>query len=77
MPRSKTYASPAAVMDVSFALQALAAEDLVRRRDELAPGVHPVREGIDREVAALKLASLGVRIDVLSADQAIYLQGWR
>ena len=68
---------PAAVMDISFALQALAAEDLVRRAGELAPGVHPVRDAIDREVAALKLASLGVQIDELSADQERYLRGWR
>jgi adenosylhomocysteinase len=66
---------PAAVMDISFALQALAAEELARTR--LEPGVHPVPERIDREVAALKLASLGVRIDELSADQARYLRGWR
>ena len=68
---------PAGVMDISFALQALAAEELVRRAGELAPGVHPVPEGIDREVAALKLASLGVRIDELSEEQARYLRGWR
>ena len=68
---------PAGVMDISFALQALAAEELVRRAGELAPGVHPVPEGIDREVAALKLASLGVRIDELSPEQARYLRGWR
>jgi adenosylhomocysteinase len=65
---------PAAVMDISFALQALAAEELARTK--LEPGVHPVPEQIDREVAALKLASLGVRIDVLSEEQARYLRGW-
>jgi adenosylhomocysteinase len=68
---------PASVMDISFALQALAAEELARRGGELEPGVHPVPEGIDREVAALKLASLGVEIDVLSAEQERYLRGWR
>ena len=67
---------PAAVMDISFALQALAAEALARR-GPLAPGVHPVPEGIDHEVAALKLASLGVRIDELSPEQERYLRGWR
>jgi adenosylhomocysteinase len=66
---------PAAVMDISFALQALAAEELAKT--SLAPGVHPVPEQIDREVAALKLASLGVRIDELSEEQARYLRGWR
>ena len=67
---------PAAVMDISFALQALAVEDLARRGAELPPGVHPVPDGIDREVAALKLASLGVRIDTLSPEQERYLRGW-
>jgi adenosylhomocysteinase len=65
---------PAAVMDISFALQALAAEELARA--ELEPGVHPVPEAVDREVAALKLASLGVRIDTLSAEQEQYRRGW-
>ena len=68
---------PAAVMDISFALQALAAEELVRRAGELAPGVHPVPERIDREVAALKLSSLGVEIDRLSPEQERYLRDWR
>jgi adenosylhomocysteinase len=65
---------PAAVMDISFALQALAAEELVR--GELPPGVHPVPEAIDREVAGLELASLGVRIDALSEEQERYRRGW-
>jgi adenosylhomocysteinase len=68
---------PAAVMDLSFALQALVAEQLVRRAGELAPGVHPVPDGVDREVAELKLASLGVEIDTLSEAQERYLRGWR
>ena len=68
---------PAAVMDLSFALQALVAEHLVRRGGELEPGVHPVPEGVDREVAELKLASLGVEIDRLSPEQELYLRGWR
>jgi adenosylhomocysteinase len=67
---------PAAVMDISFALQALAVEELVRSAGTRAPGVHPVPEGIDREVAALKLASLGVEIDRLRPEQARYLRGW-
>jgi adenosylhomocysteinase len=67
---------PAAVMDISFALQALAAEALVRRAGELPPGVHPVPEEVDREVAALKLASLGIRIDELSPEQERYRRGW-
>jgi len=67
---------PAAVMDISFALQALAAEDLARRADELEPGVHQVPGWIDREVATLKLASLGVEIDTLSEEQERYRRGW-
>jgi len=67
---------PAAVMDMSFANQALAVEHLVRHGRALGPGVHPVPEAVDREVARLKLASLGVAIDVLSEEQARYLKGW-
>ena len=67
---------PAAVMDMSFALQALCVEELVRRRGELAPGVHAVPPHIDREVAALKLAALGVRIDELTDEQYRYLRSW-
>jgi adenosylhomocysteinase len=61
---------PAAVMDVSFALQALAAEALAT--ETFPPGVHPVPDRIEREVAALKLAALGVEIDTLTPDQAAY-----
>jgi adenosylhomocysteinase len=65
---------PAAVMDMSFANQVLAVEHLVQAG--LGPGVHPVPEAVDREVARLKLASLGVEIDALSEHQAAYLRGW-
>jgi adenosylhomocysteinase len=67
---------PAAVMDVSFALQALCVEDLVRRRDGLSPGVQPVPESIDQEVATLKLAALGVAIDKPTEDQRHYRESW-
>ncbi len=67
---------PAAVMDVSFALQALGVEALVLRRGELAPGVHPVSAAIDREVGRLKLAALGVRIDAPTAEQEDYRESW-
>jgi adenosylhomocysteinase len=63
-------------MDMSFANQALAVEHLVRAGAALGPGVHPVPEALDREVARLKLASLGVEIDSLSEEQAAYLRGW-
>jgi adenosylhomocysteinase len=65
---------PAAVMDVSFALQALCAEQLLK--GGLDHGVHPVPAEIDREVARLKLASLGVEIDALTPEQEAYLKAW-
>jgi len=67
---------PAAVMDMSFANQALAVEHLVRGAGELRAGVHPVPDSVDREVARLKLDALGVRIDVPTAGQTLYGQGW-
>jgi adenosylhomocysteinase len=67
---------PAAVMDVSFALQALAAEHLVRSGGALERRVHPVPATLEREVARLKLASLGVEIDELTPEQAQYLSSW-
>jgi adenosylhomocysteinase len=67
---------PAAVMDVSFALQALCVEDLVRRRGECAPGVHPVPAAIDHEVGRLKLAALGVEIDQPTPEQEHYRESW-
>jgi adenosylhomocysteinase len=65
---------PAAVMDVGFATQALAVERIVR--GDLAPGVHGVPDEIDREVARLELAALGVRIDELTDAQREYLHSW-
>ena len=65
---------PAAVMDVSFALQALAVEALVS--GAFTPGVHAVPEAIDREVGRLKLAALGVTIDEPTEAQAEYRQAW-
>ena len=67
---------PAAVMDMSFANQALAAEYLVRNRGKIAPSVIPVPEAIDREVARLKLAALDVAIDELTPEQRTYLESW-
>jgi adenosylhomocysteinase len=67
---------PAAVMDVSFALQALCVEELVRRRGELPAGVHPVPAAIDREVGRLKLGALGVAIDEPTAEQEDYRESW-
>jgi adenosylhomocysteinase len=67
---------PAAVMDMSFANQALAAEYLVRNGADLEHRVLPVPDEIDREVARLKLASLGVQIDELTPGQRKYLDTW-
>ncbi len=67
---------PAGVMDLSFAIQALVVEHLVARAGELAPRVLPVPEAIDREIARLKLAAMGVEIDELTAGQREYLLRW-
>ena len=67
---------PAAVMDVSFALQALSAVHLVASRGELEQRVHAVPASLEREVARLKLDSLGVEIDELTPEQAQYLSSW-
>jgi adenosylhomocysteinase len=68
---------PSAVMDMSFANQALCAEHFVRRNDRLAPAVHDVPPEIDGEVARLKLAAMGIAIDRLSREQHAYLASWR
>ena len=67
---------PSAVMDMSFANQALAVEYIVKNRGQLAPGVHSVPAATDREVGRLKLESLGVAIDSLSAEQQKYQESW-
>jgi adenosylhomocysteinase len=67
---------PASVMDLSFALQALSVEHLVTSEGTLAPGVQPVPDDIDREVARLKLASLGVELDELTPEQRRYRRTW-
>jgi adenosylhomocysteinase len=63
-------------MDMSFALQALAVEHLVRAAGTLDARVHPVPETVDREVARLKLAALGARVDDLTPGQREYLTSW-
>jgi adenosylhomocysteinase len=67
---------PAEIMDMSFALQALAARHVVEQRS-LAPGCYPVPAAIDEQVARVKLAAAGVAIDTLTADQREYLAHWR
>jgi adenosylhomocysteinase len=67
---------PAAVMDMSFANQALSAEHVVAHASELEPRVYVVPEDIDREIARLKLESMGAEIDQLTEEQARYLASW-
>jgi adenosylhomocysteinase len=67
---------PASVMDMSFANQALCAEYLVAEYKNLNNEVYTVPEVIDHNVAALKLKSMGVEIDVLTPEQAKYLSSW-
>ncbi len=67
---------PSSVMDMSFANQALSAEYLAGRKGELSPGVYPVPRDMDMEVGRLKLLSMGVEIDTLSAEQQRYLESW-
>ncbi|MGH3031099.1 MAG: adenosylhomocysteinase, partial [Gaiellaceae bacterium] len=64
------------VMDMSFANQALSAEYVVANADELEPRVYDVPEEIDREIARLKLESMGIEIDTLTEEQARYLASW-
>lgn len=67
---------PSAVMDMSFANQALTAEYIAQVSHTLKPAVYPVPKDIDEEVGKLKLASMGVTIDVLTAEQEKYLSSW-
>jgi adenosylhomocysteinase len=67
---------PAAVMDMSFANQALSVAYLAHHTHELSKDVHPVPRELDEEVARLKLASMGIRIDTLTPEQQRYLSSW-
>jgi adenosylhomocysteinase len=67
---------PAAVMDMSFANQALCVEWIVKREEELENGVYGVPEDIDAEVARLKLQAMGLEIDELTPEQRTYLTSW-
>jgi adenosylhomocysteinase len=67
---------PAAVMDMSFANQALSAEYMLKHASELKPQVYVVPEVIDRQIARLKLESMGVQIDKLTPEQELYLASW-
>jgi adenosylhomocysteinase len=67
---------PASVMDMSFANQALGAEYLVQHGRSLSRDVHSVPAAIDREIARLKLAGMGIAIDELTPEQRTYLASW-
>ncbi|WP_020157283.1 adenosylhomocysteinase [Methylobacter marinus] len=68
---------PAAVMDMSFANQALSMAYLWQHGADLDNAVHPVPAGIDQQVARMKLAAMGIDIDTLTAEQQNYLTSWR
>jgi adenosylhomocysteinase len=67
---------PASVMDMSFANQALGVEYLIKNVDSLENKVYSVPDDIDREIARLKLESMGIAIDVLTPEQIKYLNSW-
>ena len=67
---------PASVMDMSFANQALAAEYVAQHAAELTKDVHRIPPAIDREIARLKLAAMGIAIDTLTPEQQRYLASW-
>jgi adenosylhomocysteinase len=68
---------PAAVMDMSFANQALAVEHLAKSAGKLDPAVYPVPREIDERIAAAKLAAMGMRVDVMSEEQRLYGASWK
>ena len=67
---------PSAVMDMSFANQALACEYLVKNKGSLEPGMHSIPEEVDKEIARLKLQAMGIAIDSLTPEQQIYINSW-
>lgn len=67
---------PSAVMDMSFAGQALAAKYLVDNKDTLTAGVHTLPYEVDQEIASIKLRAMGIEIDTLTEEQIKYLSSW-
>ncbi|MBD2090326.1 adenosylhomocysteinase [Microcoleus sp. FACHB-1515] len=67
---------PSAVMDMSFANQALACEYLVKNKGQLQPGLHSIPTEVDKEIARLKLQAMGIAIDSLTAEQTEYINSW-
>ncbi|MBX9880095.1 MAG: adenosylhomocysteinase [Candidatus Obscuribacterales bacterium] len=68
---------PASVMDMSFANQALSLEYLVKNKGKLKAGLHVLPEAVDTEIAALKLNSMGVKIDSLTKEMVEYMGSWK
>ena len=67
---------PSAVMDMSFANQALACEYLVKNQGKLEPGLHSIPVEVDKEIARLKLQAMGIQIDSLTPEQVEYMNSW-
>jgi adenosylhomocysteinase len=67
---------PSAVMDMSFANQALACEYLVTNQGKLEPGLHSIPAEVDKEIARLKLKAMGIEVDTLTAEQEVYINSW-
>jgi adenosylhomocysteinase len=67
---------PSAVMDMSFANQAMACEYLVKNKGKLEPRIYNIPEEIDREIARLKLQAMGIKIDTLTPEQVEYINSW-
>ncbi|MEO8632570.1 MAG: adenosylhomocysteinase [Chloroflexota bacterium] len=70
-------ANPAAVMDMSFANQALSIEYLIKNAGTLAPQVYPVPRELDEEISRTKLEAMGMRIDKMTDEQATYAKSWK
>jgi len=68
---------PSAVMDMSFANQALASEYLATNKGKLEPGLHSIPTELDKEIARLKLNAMGVKIDQLTPEQTQYINSWK
>jgi adenosylhomocysteinase len=68
---------PASVMDMSFANQALGAEFMIKNATTMAPNVYKIPNEVDHEIARLKLAAMGVNIDMLTEEQDRYLNQWQ
>ncbi|BAZ15402.1 adenosylhomocysteinase [Calothrix sp. NIES-4071] len=67
---------PSAVMDMSFANQAMGAEYLVKNKGNLQPGIHSIPADVDKEIARLKLQAMGITVDTLTPDQIEYTNSW-